>query len=44
MKFNRIHYSIRVSLVLAFFIVLLSVDFMPSIAQDSSQNLPYGYD
>jgi len=33
MKFNRIHCSIRVSVVLALFFVLLSVGFMPAIAQ-----------
>jgi hypothetical protein len=33
MKFNRVHYSIRVSLVIALLFVLLSVGFMPAIAQ-----------
>jgi len=33
MKFNRVHYSIRISLVIALLFVLLSVGFMPAIAQ-----------
>lgn len=44
MKVNRIHYSIRLSLLIALFFVLFSVGFMPAIAQDSSQTPPHGYD
>jgi hypothetical protein len=36
MEFNRIHYSIKISLVIALFFVMLSVGCMAAIAQDSN--------